>query len=98
MITELREYRVREGGMDEFVQVMMTQVIPLRERFGFVFHGAWRDDTANRFVWVVSHPAPDGWDAAMQPYLAARSAEIDPDPSSFLTEVKSSFVAPAGSA
>jgi hypothetical protein len=97
VITELREYRVREGAMDDFVQVFTEQVVPLRRRFGFIVEGAWRDDQASRFVWVVSHPAPDGWEAAMAPYLETRAAEVNPDPGSFLAEVKSSFVAPAGS-
>jgi hypothetical protein len=97
VITELREYLVREGAMDEFVQVFNEQVVPLRRRFGFIVEGAWRDDKASRFVWVVSHPAPEGWEAALAPYLETRATEVDPDPGSFLTEVKTSFVADAGS-
>jgi hypothetical protein len=46
---------------------------------------------------VVSHPAPEGWEAALAPYLETRATEVDPDPGSFLTEVKTSFVADAGS-
>jgi hypothetical protein len=33
----------------------------------------------------------------LAPYLETRPTEVDPDPGSFLTEVKTSFVADAGS-
>jgi NIPSNAP len=92
--TELREYVVRPGAMAEFVRVFTEQVVPLRRRFGFRVEGVWVDEPGDRFVWAVSHPAPDGWEAAVGPYQEARVETVHPDPTSFLAEVKTSLVTP----
>lgn len=93
MISELRVYTVRDGAMREFAELFTTQVVPLRRRFGFVVEGVWADEDLNTFAWVVGHEAPDGWDAALAPYTAAR-VEIQPDPVSFLTSVSTTLLRP----
>ncbi len=94
MISELRVYTIRDGAMREFVELFTTKVVPLRCRFGFVIDGVWVDEDANTFVWVVSHEAPDGWDAALAPYMAARAAEVQPDPASFHTSATTRLLTP----
>jgi hypothetical protein len=79
--------------MREFVELFTTQVVPLRRRYGFVVEGVWTDERSNTFAWVVSHDAPDGWDAALAPYTAARG-QIQPDPVSLLTSVSTTLVEP----
>ena len=37
---QIRRYRIAEGKLDEFVDAWKAGVVPLRERFGFRFHGA----------------------------------------------------------
>jgi hypothetical protein len=94
MATELRSYVVHEGEMDAFLEVWRDEVVPRRERAGFTVDGAWVDRPRNRFVWVVSHPAPDGWRAAMDGYLREREG-IDPDPGVFLESIDAVQVDPA---
>jgi hypothetical protein len=95
VITELRIYTLRDGAMDDFMRVWRDQVVPLRRRHGFTVAGGWIDRRTNRFAWVVSHEAPDGWDAAMAPYAAARPGSLDPDPAVFIESMDAAFVEPA---
>lgn len=94
MTTELRVYTVRDGAMREFVEVFTQRVVPLRRRLGFRVEGVWMDEASNTFAWVVSHAGPATWDEAVAAYQAARDAEIDPSPSSFLTSVSATLVEP----
>ena len=66
--TQLRDYAIKPGELDRFVELWRTQVRPLREKQGFVVEGAWKVPSEEHFVWVVSYDRPDGWEAANKAY------------------------------
>ena len=93
--TQLRDYRVKPGELDRFVEVWRTKVRPLREQKGFVVEGAWRIPSEDRFVWVVSYEGPLTWDAANRSYSESPERKaMEPDPASFLLGQSLSLIDP----
>ena len=78
---QLRRFRIAPGKLDEFVRAWKAGVVPLRERFGFRFHGAWSIEESNEFVWVISHDGSEGFAAADAAYYASdERGRLSPDP------------------
>ena len=61
MATELRDYRIREGSLDQWVEEWRMHIAPLRRQLGFTIERAWTVADDSRFVWLLSHPGD--WDA-----------------------------------
>ena len=68
MLVQVRTYKIKPGQMEEFVALWRDHVVPARAAHGYEVVGAWNDPEDGTFVWVVSHPAPDGWEAAEKAY------------------------------
>ena len=82
---QLREYTVKDGGLDQFVREWREHVLPLRLSLGFNVLGPFVERDANRFVWIIGH---DGdIEAANDAYYSsdARKA-MDPDPARLLVD------------
>ena len=82
MATQLRDYRITEGSLDQFVAEWRRHLAPLRRELGFTIPGAWTVDGESRFLWLLAHPGDwDAFDEADARYFASRErAAIDPDP------------------
>ncbi|HET6380777.1 MAG TPA: NIPSNAP family protein [candidate division Zixibacteria bacterium] len=96
MATQLRDYRIRPGALDEFVQAFRTHLWPIRERLGFTLVGAWTIPEENRFVWIVSHPGDwEAYEEADRAYHAspARTA-LDPNPGRLIEEQRIARLTP----
>ena len=84
---QLRRYRIAEGKLDEFVDAWRSGVVPLRERFGFRFHGAWSIADSSEFVWVISHDGEQGFAEADATYYASEERkQLSPDPAVHVIE------------
>ncbi|MDQ2934328.1 MAG: NIPSNAP family protein [Chloroflexota bacterium] len=94
MATQLRDYRLAPGRLDDFIDVWRRGVRPLRERLGFAVVGAWRVDGEDRFVWLLSRPgSAEEFTAAGPAYYASpERAALDPDPAEWIVENRTSFV------
>jgi hypothetical protein len=68
MLVQVRTYKIKPGQMEEFLTLWRDHVVPARTANGYEVLGAWDDAQDGTFVWVVSHEAPDGWDAAERAY------------------------------
>lgn len=68
MLVQVRTYRIKPGQMEAFVALWRDHVVPARAAHGYEVLGAWNDPEDGTFVWVVSHAAPDGWEAAEKAY------------------------------
>ena len=85
MEIQLRDYRILQGHMDDWVAGWKQGLVPAREREGFVILGAWADRPNHRFVWVVGYPGADGFAAAEDRYHASSERlGLDPNPSDFV--------------
>lgn len=88
MATQLREYRIRAGELDRFVNEWRTHLAPLRRACGFEIPGAWTVPDEDRFVWLLHHPGD--WDAfgeADAAYFGSPERKaFDPDPARLIEE------------
>jgi|SRR3954451_15777920 hypothetical protein len=85
METQLRDYRIKPGHMDDWITGWRHGVVPLRQEVGFQLVGAWVDRAQDRFVWVVGYSGHDGFVAAEQRYHALPDRlSLRPDPSDFV--------------
>jgi len=76
---QLREYRIEEGRLDDFVREWREGVLPLRVEAGFSVVGPWLEREANLFVWILGydgdiHSAEEAYHASPE-----RNA-VSPDP------------------
>src|SRR3954447_1088685 len=95
MLSQLRRYRVRTDGWDEFVSLVLDHIVPAREALGFRVEGVWGDREDGTFVWIVSHDAPDGWEAIERAYYESPGRNSLPrDPKDFLLEVDMKVLEP----
>ena len=85
---QIRRYRIAAGKLDEFVAAWTSGVVPLRERFGFHFHGAWAIPETSEFIWVISYDGADGFAAAdVRYYESYERQSLSPDPAVHTTPV-----------
>ncbi len=92
---QLRQYTVVEGQMDRWVREWRERVVPLRRRFGFRVEGAWARTEDRRFVWVISHDGPEGFEAADRRYYdSPERASLDPDPARLIEHAETELLTP----
>ena len=88
MATQLRDYRIRAGELDRFVDEWRTHLAPLRQTIGFEIPGAWTVPDEDRFIWLLEHDGDwDAFDEVDAAYYASPGrAAIDPDPARLIEE------------
>jgi hypothetical protein len=84
---QLREYRIEEGRLDDFVREWRELVLPLRVSLGFSVIGPWVEREARRFVWVVGYDG-DIRAANEAYYSSAERQAMDPDPARLVAEIR----------
>lgn len=86
---ELRDYRIRRGQMDAWIEGWRSGVVPLRQEAGFQILGAWVDRQHDRFVWLLGYAGADGFEAANDRYYSSdQRASLDPDPAEQIEEAR----------
>jgi hypothetical protein len=94
MTTELRDYTIEAGKLDQFVEEWRRGVVPLRQSRGYRIDSAWRIPEENRFVWLLTLDVPpEEWDEHNDAYYAdpARAA-LDPDPARLIVSQRHSLL------
>ena len=88
MATELRDYRIVEGSLDQWVDEWLRGIAPIRRELGFTIEKVWTIDDESRFVWLLSHPG--GWDAFEAAdrayYDSPQRTSLDPNPARLIEE------------
>ena len=89
---QLREYRIAEGRLAEFVAAWTAGVLPLRRAAGFEVL-AWTTVDESRFVWILGYHGPGSFEAADAAYYASPArAELDPDPAQWIVEQRTAML------
>jgi hypothetical protein len=84
---QLRIYQLKPGSSDAFVETWRRNVVPLRRQYGFDIAGAWLDEVAERFVWIVSYEGEGTIEDVIAQYDAApEHAMMSPPPGDFVEE------------
>ena len=88
MATQLRDYRIVEGGLDRFVEEWRAHLAPLRREIGFTIPAAWIVPEEGRFLWLLAHHGDWAtFEEADAAYFASpRRAAISPDPARLIEE------------
>lgn len=88
MATQLRDYRIRAGELDRFIDEWRAGVAPLRRSAGFDILAAWTVPGEDRFVWLLAHPGD--WDEFAEAdaayYASPERAALEPDPARLIAE------------
>ena len=93
MEIQLRDYRIRPGHLEEWLDGWRSGVRPLREQAGFRVLGAWVVPEQNRFVWVLEYTGAEGFSAADERYYASpERAALRPDPAELIERVETAMV------
>ncbi|TMC51728.1 MAG: NIPSNAP family containing protein [Chloroflexi bacterium] len=86
---QVREYTVRPGEMEEWLDEWRKRIVPLRERHGFRILGAWSVDGTDQFVWIISYEGPKSWEQANSDYYESPERKaLDPDPARHLAQTQ----------
>ena len=97
-VVELRDYQIREGELDRFVEEWRTGILPIRRGLGFRVPAAWTAPDSGSFLWLLSM---DGDEAAFDTADAAYHASpdrmaLDPDPARLIEAQTRTRVRPVG--
>jgi hypothetical protein len=91
---QLRDYRIVEGRLDDFVDAWTRGVLPLRRAAGFEIRG-WTVPGESRFVWLLGYDGPGSFADADEAYYAAPArAVLDPDPAQWIIEDRKLMLEP----
>jgi NIPSNAP len=78
---QLREYTIKPGEIEQWIDEWRTKIVPLRRRFGFEVVGAWTVAGTDRFIWVIRYDGPRPWEEAdTEYYESAERKALSPDP------------------
>lgn len=93
MRAQLRDYTIKPGELDAWVEEWRTSIAPLRRHFGFEVLGAWTVEGEDRFVWIMEHRGGGSWEAADAAYYgSAERRAIDPDPARHIAHSETRFI------
>lgn len=97
--TELRDYLIEPGRLDEFVAAWRAGVVPLRQAHGYRIDAAWVVRAENRFMWLLSLDVPAAeWEARNDAYYAdPRRLALDPDPAALIIDARHTLLEPVPS-
>jgi hypothetical protein len=94
--TQLRDYRIRTGELDRFVEAWQARLAPLRRASGFTIPGAWTVPEEDRFIWLLEHPGD--WEAFAEAdaayYASPERRAIDPDPAALIDDQRTLRLSP----
>jgi hypothetical protein len=93
---QLRDYRIRAGELNRFIEEWRAGVVPLRRAAGFEIAAAWTVPGEDRIIWILERPGD--WDAFAQAdatyYASPERAALDPDPARLIDEQTTARLTP----
>jgi hypothetical protein len=92
---QLRVYRIEDGRLDDFIDVWLGLVLPLRQKLGFSVVGPWVDRAESRFVWIVGYDG-DIREADERYYRSEERGAMNPDPARLVVESSTIWLEPIG--
>ena len=96
MTWQIREYTVKPGEMEAWLEEWRTQIVPLRRRHGFEVLGAWTVDGSEQFIWIITYRGPKSWKEADADYYGSPERKaMDPDPARHLAHTQARFMSEA---
>ncbi len=92
MKLQLRTYTINKGALPEWIEEWRTQLVPLRQKMGFVVLEAYTVPSSNQFVWLMGFEG-ENWAAADQAYMTCEERKtMQPDPARLIANMENVFV------
>ena len=92
---QLRDYTIKPGELDAWIEEWRTRVAPLRESLGFKVVAAWLDRESSRFVWLLRYRGDSSFEDADKAYYESPERKaMSPDPARHITHNDTRFVEP----
>ena len=92
MKLQLRTYTINKGALEIWVEEWRSQLVPLREKMGFVVLEAYTIPSTNQFVWLMGFSGED-WSVADQSYMTCEERKtMQPDPARLIARMENVFV------
>jgi hypothetical protein len=87
---QLREYDMKPGELDSFIDEWNARIRPLRLQFGFQLVGAWSNHAEHRFIWILGWDGPPGsFKAADDRYSNSPGRKaVDPNPARHIAHIR----------
>ena len=88
MVTELRDYRIVDGSLDQWVEEWVAGIAPVRRQMGFTIEKVWIVADESRFVWLLSYPGDwEAFEVADRAYYdSPQRTSLDPNPARLIQE------------
>ena len=87
MAVELRDYRIVDGSLDQWVDEWRTGIAPLRRELGFTIERVWRVDAESRFVLAAESGHREASKAADRAYYSSpQRTSLDPNPARLIED------------
>lgn len=78
---QLREYTIRQGEINQFIEEWGAQIMPLRKKLGFKILDAFANKEESRFVWIVAWDGPGSLDEGEKRYFDSNErTAVNPNP------------------
>jgi hypothetical protein len=93
--SQFRDYTVKLGEMDEWLEEWRAKLFPLRTKRGFRIVAAWVVPESNRFLWVIRWEGKGSFEAADRAYYASRERKaVQPNPARHLEKAEHFYIEP----
>ena len=87
MSWQLREYTIKPGEMQGWIDEWRSKIVPLRLKHGFRVLGAWTVKDTDQFVWILGYDGPKTFQEANSDYYQSPDRKLlDPDPARHLAQ------------
>jgi hypothetical protein len=96
MATQLRDYRITGGSLQQWVGEWTERIAPIRRELGFTIDAAWTVADESRFVWLLSYPGDwQAFEAADRAYHESPSRRsLEPNPARLIAEQRHARLTP----
>ena len=89
---QLRDYTIKDGQFERFLEAWQKGVPPLRHQFGFEVQ-AWAVPDESRLVWVLRYDGPGSFDDADRRYYdSPERRALKPDPGQWVANKREVMV------
>jgi heme-degrading monooxygenase HmoA len=94
-IAQFRDYAVKPGEMEEWLDEWRAKLYPLRTKRGFRIMAAWVVPESNRFLWIIRWDGKGSFEDADRAYYASQERKaVSPNPARHLEKAEHFYIEP----
>lgn len=91
--SQFRDYQVKPGEMEDWLDEWRRKLYPIRTRRGFTIVAAWVIPESNRFLWIIRWDGTGSFEEADRSYYASSERKaVQPDPARHLEKADHYYI------